>query len=66
MRRPPSSTIPQAPVVAPTRPGKGVDVVIPSLLALVGGVVVLDVKGENAGEEALRRGPADFASEPLE
>lgn len=66
MSRLSSSTIPQAPVVAPTRPGKGVDVVIPNLLALAGIVVVLDVKGENAGEEALRREPADFASEPLE
>ena len=36
-------------VAAPTRAGKGVDVVIPNLLAWPGSVVVLDIKKENYG-----------------
>ena len=42
-------------VVAPTGAGKGVGVVIPTLLTYTGSTVVLDVKGENYEKTARRR-----------
>ncbi len=42
-------------IAAPTGAGKGVGVVIPTLLTYPGSVVVLDVKGENYAETARRR-----------
>lgn len=45
-------------VLASTRSGKGVSLIIPNLLSWPGGVFVLDPKGENARATARRR--ADF------
>ena len=42
-------------VVAPTGAGKGIGIVIPTLLTYVGSLVVLDVKGENFAKTAWRR-----------
>jgi type IV secretion system protein VirD4 len=42
-------------VVAPTGAGKGVGIVIPSLLTYPGSTVVLDVKGGNYEKTAGRR-----------
>ncbi len=42
-------------VAAPTGAGKGVGIVIPTLLTYVGSTVVLDVKGENYEKTARRR-----------
>lgn len=38
---------PHALIVAPTRGGKGIGIVIPTLLTYLGSVVCLDIKGEN-------------------
>ena len=50
-----SSRFPHTLVAAPTGAGKGVGVVIPTLLTYRGCVVVLDVKGENFALTARRR-----------
>ena len=42
--------------VAGSRAGKGVSVIIPTLLTYEGSMLVLDPKGENANETACRRG----------
>ncbi|MFV1493594.1 type IV secretory system conjugative DNA transfer family protein [Phaeobacter sp. JH18-32] len=67
-----STEIPHVMMVAPTRAGKGVGFVIPSLLSFAGSVVVLDVKGENFdktsrlralnGDEVFRFSPFDWAN----
>ncbi|MFQ8433167.1 type IV secretory system conjugative DNA transfer family protein [Amaricoccus sp. W119] len=50
-----SSAIVHSLVAAPTGAGKGVGIVIPTLLTYVGSTVVLDVKGENYAKTARRR-----------
>ncbi|MGR3746389.1 MAG: type IV secretion system ATPase VirD4 [Pseudooceanicola nanhaiensis] len=50
-----SSEIPHSLIAAPTGSGKGVGVVIPTLLTWRGSVICLDVKGENFAKTARRR-----------
>ena len=50
-----SSEIPHSLIAAPTGSGKGVGVVIPTLLTYPGSVICLDVKGENFARTARRR-----------
>ena len=50
-----SETIVHSLVAAPTGAGKGVGIVIPTLLTYPGSTVVLDVKGENYEKTARRR-----------
>ena len=50
-----TSDIPHAFVAAPTGSGKGVGVVIPTLLTYGGSVICLDVKGENFGATSRAR-----------
>jgi type IV secretion system protein VirD4 len=50
-----SSAIVHSLVAAPTGAGKGVGIVIPTLLTYSGSTVVLDVKGENHARTARRR-----------
>lgn len=50
-----SAEIPHALIAAPTGSGKGVGVVIPTLLTWRGSVICLDVKGENFAKTARRR-----------
>ena len=50
-----SSEVPHSLIAAPTGSGKGVGVVIPTLLTYPGSVICLDVKGENFAKTARRR-----------
>ena len=50
-----SADIPHALICAPTGSGKGVGIVIPTLLTYEGSVICLDVKGENFAATARRR-----------
>ena len=50
-----STDIPHSIIVAPTGSGKGVGVVIPTLLTYAGSVICLDLKGENFQLTARRR-----------
>ena len=64
-----SSDIPHSLVVAPTGSGKGVGIVIPTLLTYGGSVICLDVKGENFANTARRRhalGDAVFKFAPYD
>lgn len=57
-RRAPFLTSPEIPhslIAAPTGSGKGIGVVIPTLLTYPGSVICLDVKGENFAKTARRR-----------
>lgn len=61
--------MPHSMVVAPTRAGKGVGVVIPTLLTFDGSVVALDVKGElfdMTSRARLARGDRVFKFSPLD
>lgn len=55
---------PHSLIVAPTRAGKGVGVVIPTLLTFQGSVIALDVKGEllNSRRERVNRAATRFSS----
>ncbi|THK34141.1 type IV secretion system protein VirD4 [Ensifer sp. MPMI2T] len=60
---------PHSLIVAPTRAGKGVGVVIPTLLTFDGSVIALDVKGELfelTSRARLKRGDRVFKFAPLE
>lgn len=48
-------------IVAGSRAGKGVSMIIPNLLSWQGGIVCIDPKGENASITAMRRGSASAA-----
>lgn len=50
-----SREIPHSLIAAPTGSGKGIGVVIPTLLTYPGSVICLDVKGENFDKTARRR-----------
>lgn len=60
---------PHSLIVAPTRAGKGVGVVIPTLLTFNGSALVLDVKGElfeNTSRARLARGDRIYKFSPLD
>jgi type IV secretion system protein VirD4 len=64
-----SSDIPHSLIAAPTGSGKGVGVVIPTLLTYPGSVICLDVKGENFASTARHRhaiGDRVFRFAPLD
>lgn len=48
-------------IVAGSRAGKGVSMIIPNLLSWQGGIFCIDPKGENASITAMRRGSANAA-----